>query len=250
MRLRPIILLLLALNAGVGLWWLLRSGPRPPAPPAQPAGVPRLQLLSERGGRAPPAPVRAQARVSPSTPPAAAAPSADAPVPVPEAEAPSAAEPPALACLRLGPFRDAAAAEAARARLPATVRGIGTQREPGRAAGPWNVSLPPQADRAAADALAARIDAAGFKDYYVVSGGEQANAIALGRFGGEEAARRHQAALQAAGFQAQVQGPAETGERVWLQVRAPASLEPAALRAAAGAQRSAPCASGGAAPLR
>ena len=44
---RALIILLIAINLGVAIWWLL--GPEPAATPAAEAtpGVPRLQLLSE-----------------------------------------------------------------------------------------------------------------------------------------------------------------------------------------------------------
>ena len=63
---RALLVLLVMLNLGVALWWLLR--PAPPTPPAQaqPAGVPRLQLLEERAA----APV----------PPAAPTPAPEVPV--------------------------------------------------------------------------------------------------------------------------------------------------------------------------
>src|SRR3546814_8173353 len=53
---------------------------------------------------------------------------------------------------------------------------------------------------AAAQAVVDRITAAGFSDYYIVAAGEEANSVALGLYGSEEPARRHQAALHAAGF--------------------------------------------------
>ena len=44
---RATVVLLIALNLGVGLWWLLRPEAAPRMPPEPPAGVPRLQLLAE-----------------------------------------------------------------------------------------------------------------------------------------------------------------------------------------------------------
>ena len=44
---RATVVLLIALNLGVGLWWLLRPDPAPHPAPEPPVGVPRLQLLAE-----------------------------------------------------------------------------------------------------------------------------------------------------------------------------------------------------------
>jgi len=203
MLMRALIVLLLVLNAGVAAWWWLSPAAAPVGLPAHPAGVPRLQLVSE---------VRSEARsdagaAEPGTPVATGIASP------PAAPAPGVAASVATQCARLGPFADAATAEAARARLPASVLASRVQAQ-GRTRGAWNVVMPPQVDPAAAQALAQRIDAAGFKDYYVVRDGASANGIALGRFGSADAAQRHQASLQAAGFAAQVQGPA--GATFWI----------------------------------
>lgn len=233
---RALIVLLLILNLGVAAWWLLRADPPASLPEPHPAGVPRLQLVSEL-------PAGARARV--------AAPSAEDPIPpapvrpgaAPDAGAASLidqrAQPAATAarCYSFGPFPDAASAAAAQAKLPAGVRSARTREETVRRSGAWTVLMPPQPDRAAAQALARRIDAAGFKDYYIIGEGASIHGIALGRFGAEEAARRHQAALQAAGFQAQLQAPASAGSASWLDVEAGVSFDADAARVATGAAR-------------
>jgi hypothetical protein len=66
----------------------------------------------------------------------------------------------------------------------------------------WRVWLPRLPTAEAAQATAARIGEAGFSDYLVVRDGADANTIALGRYGSEEAARRRTAALRASGFPA------------------------------------------------
>lgn len=80
------------------------------------------------------------------------------------------------------------------ASAPATCAG------PDAGADGWRVVLPPLANADAAQAMAARIRAAGFSDYLVMGDGADANAIALGRYGTREAAQRRVDALQAAGF--------------------------------------------------
>lgn len=243
---RALIVLLVILNLGVAAWWLLRTDPPAPPPEPHPAGVPRLQLVSETaaGARAQVAVAQAGEPLTPAPPPAGPAP--DAPAPAID----ETGQPPATAalCFSFGPFPDAASAAAAQAKLPAGVRSARTRDETLRRSGVWTVLMPPQADRAAAQALAGRIDAAGFKDYYVIGEGASINGIALGRFGAEEAARRHQAALQAAGFQAQLQAPASGGNVSWLDVEAGASFDAGATRVAIGAGRVQPraCTSAGA----
>ena len=66
----------------------------------------------------------------------------------------------------------------------------------------WRVWLPRLPTVDAAQATAARIAEAGFSDYLVVRDGADANTIALGRYGSEEAAQRRTAALRASGFPA------------------------------------------------
>lgn len=73
---------------------------------------------------------------------------------------------------------------------------------PDASADGWRVQLPRLPDVAAAEAMAARIGAAGFSDYLVIQGGDDANAIALGRYATRDAAQRRTAALRAAGFPA------------------------------------------------
>lgn len=124
------------------------------------------------------------------------------------APAPAAAIPPASAP-RLQLLAEAApvvAPVAARAPAPAPkppARAVPTGcNGPDAGADGWRVYLPKLPGAEAADAMAARIDAAGFSDYLVMRDGEDANAIALGRYSTRDAAQRRTASLQAAGFPA------------------------------------------------
>jgi len=166
MVLRAAIVLLAVLNLGAAAWWVLHAPPPPAPPPAPPPGAARLHLLADGEAAAPAVaaatPRGARDAVSAPPPPAAAA-----------APAPAAVRADAIAC----------------------------EGGDGPAAG-WRVYLPglPSAD--AAQATAARIGAAGFTDYLVVREGDDANTIALGRYGSEAAAQRRTASLRAAGFPA------------------------------------------------
>ncbi|HVI60406.1 MAG TPA: SPOR domain-containing protein [Luteimonas sp.] len=187
---RALIILLVVLNLGVAAWWAARRVPAPqPVVEAQPAGVERLQLLRE-------------AAHAPASTPPPAAPSPAAPEATPAAngaDATVAAAP--EQCHAIGPFADAAAVEAARLRLQPRVARLHVREVVAPAARrDWRVWLPPLADRAAAQAMAGRIAAAGFEDYFIVAAGGEANSIALGRYRSEESARRREAALRAGGF--------------------------------------------------
>jgi len=229
---RALLLLLLVLNAGVAAWWLLRPAP-PPVAMTLPPEAPPLRLVGE--------PVAARTRVaSPAiatTQRAASAVASEVPSTMePSPTAPrETASSDATRCLRLGPFPDDAALAHAQSVLqPLAARmNVATAPSPGRG---WRVWLPPLVDRAAAQAMAARIAAAGFSDYYVVPGGDEANSIALGRYGNEDSAQRRQAQLQAAGFAAQAQALGVATR--WLDIATTTAADDAALRVRSGAGQS------------
>ena len=262
MPLRALLVLLVMLNFGVATWWLLRPAPPAPAPWVQPADVPRLQLLGEAvaadeaagpGAGADAAAVDAPAAdgegAGPAPEDAAGAadggevaspePSvADAPaVPAAPAAATASTVPAAAAmrCTSFGPFADAASVAAARGALQPLGASRVRVRDVVQAPRGWRVVMPPQADRAAADALAAQIRDAGFDDLLVVPSGDEANAIALGRYGSEATARRREAALRTAGFPAQAQPLGDVMVAHWLAVAAGPAFDVAAARAASAA---------------
>lgn len=210
MLIRALIVFLAILNLGVAAWWLSRPVGTAIAATEQPADVPKLQLITEAAP--PPSPA-----APPGTENPVAAPAVAKAEPAAIARAPVAAN----RCYELGPFPDAATASAAAVRVGALA--TRTREVPG-AASAYSVLLPPLADRAAAQALAQRIGAAGFDDYLVINTGEQANGIALGRYRNRESAQRRQAALQAAGFAAQLQPVGQAGaSKWWADVSVPAT---------------------------
>lgn len=228
---RMLLVWLLVMNLGVLAWWAWRGESRAPAPSVREQGVPVLELVSD-----------ATPPMTPDTralPPKAVQPVVAQVAPAPEAPQP--ATPPAVppteaapVCASFGPFDDEATLASARGRLEAGVQAA-TRRSGGASARGFNVYLPPLADRAAAVAMAERLRAAGFSDLVVVSQGESVNGIALGRFGSEVNAQKHQAALQAKGFPARIAGAGGEGARYWLDVRAPAGFDAAAARTRIGA---------------
>ena len=238
MLIRALIVLLLALNLGAAAWWMTRPAPAPAAPPVQPAGVPRLQLMSEAVAVASPAPAPAAAAAAAAGSGAEAGSGSDASLlaPADPAQAVAAATP---QCYSLGSFADTGAANAAAASIGAVATRTRVRELPGRAASGYQVTLPPQADRAAAQALAQRIGAAGFEDYLVINAGDAINGIALGRYATLLSAERRQAALQVAGFPAQLQPLGDAvASQWWLDLAAAPGAAEAQLRQAGAAAQS------------
>lgn len=185
---RALLVLLLVLNAGVAAWWVLHAPAPASGAAALPADVPMLQLVG-----------------------------------TPATHASSNAVPAAVRCWRYGPFSDPAAFDVARRAIAGEVEWTATAEQPLSPPRAWRVVLS-QPDRATATATAARIGAAGFTDYLVLpDGGPDANAIALGRYRSEAAARERAARLVQAGFAAQAE---PVGGRIvrWLDVAAAPSF--------------------------
>ena len=223
MSLRALVVFLAVLNLGIAAWWLSRPDVAPAAAIEEaPSGIARLQLVSERPAiRATPAPVAATA----TAPPEAAVEDTTPPA-VPER------------CISLGPFADAAAVAAAQATLRPNALRLRTRevREGGERG--WRVYLPTAADRAAADAAADKLKAAGFTDLLVVGVGAEANSIALGRFSGEARAQQHAQALRAAGFEARAEPLGEARTASWIDLALKPDTDPATARRDSGAAQS------------
>lgn len=228
MPLRALIVLLLAMNLGVALWWALRPAPDPPPAPGLPADVARLQLVSE----AAPGALQAAALNT-----ANANVQADGPLAETGEQAGAALEDPH--CFSLGPWPDSGQAEAARTALqPQAVRL--RQRQAAAVGAGWRVMLPPLASREQARATVARLLEAGFDDHFIIGSGAEVNAIALGRFSVEARARSHAAALSEAGFDAVAEPLEAAGAPIWIDLAAEAGFDPEAARAATGARQADP----------
>ena len=273
---RALIVVLVILNLGVALWWLLRGEPVS-APPASPVGVAQLEVLPAT--QAPPAaatPLNAAPALQDVTPAAApvappqattAAPAtamadapaptavASAPAPAPVAAVPAPAAAPAAVtttptprpahCVSLGPFADRAAAQAAQSRAGGALRGARLREVADASATRYRVLLPPAASREEAQATVKRIVAAGVSDYYIIAQGEETNAIALGQYRNREGADRRLAALSAAGFKATMVASGGDGSaQWWLDATLADGTDAAVARQRSGAaqQRSLECA--------
>jgi cell division septation protein DedD len=231
MSLRALIVFLAVLNLGIAAWWLLRPDAAPTATEDAPSGVARLQLLSERPGSE-----RSLARPAPSAATATTvSPPSDAAPAVKTAETPPAAT---QRCLSIGPFADATALAAAQTALrPGALRLRSRETREGGGRG-WRVYLPAVADRAAANAAADKLKAAGFTDLLVVGDGAEANSVALGRFSGEARAQQHATALRAAGFVAVAEPLGEVRIERWIDLAVAANVDLSAVRRTAGAAQS------------
>jgi hypothetical protein len=219
MLLRALVLLLVILNLGVAAWWALRDTPAESAPlPAETA--PTLTLLPPQA--APQAPMPLAEAFESEEAAALDGDSDGAAVAVPR-------------CVALGPFADVAARDAARRRLASDGARV-FAREVAVAPRGWRVWLPPQRDRAAADAMAARLRAAGIEDQYVIADGDDVHGIALGRFDSEAPAQARVEALRTAGFAAQAE-PIGGQVQPWLDALVDAATADAALRTRTGAAR-------------
>jgi hypothetical protein len=204
MFLRLLFVLLIALNIAVGAWLLLGQDDTYGRSVTDP-GVPMLHLLSEQ------APLPAAAVSAP--PPAV---TAAAPTVVASAASGSAA--PQMLCLAVGPFDTPQDLRNARAPLAGEgVRMRSRQEQTSQARG-WWVYLPAPGNRAQALALARQLDAAHVGDYFVMSSGDQPNAISLGLFRDPANARKRRDEVVAAGFAAQLQERTEQVPEYWLDL--------------------------------
>ena len=218
MLLRATLVILVMLNLGAALWWISGAQGAVAPPAAVTADAPQLRLLHE----AVPAPVETTTPAQPM--PAAAEPSSGSGVAGARMDVPA-----APVCLRFGPFADAAASQAAGGALARVgVRTIARQT-PARATRGWKVATSPFASREAAVAVAERLRAAGVSDLYVMGEGPDANSIALGRYGSEDAARRRQADLRGKGVEAIAQPLGGGPMQEWRDARLPAGTDPASL---------------------
>lgn len=255
MLIRALIVLLLVLNLGVAAWWLWSTPTSPGSTVELPSNVARLQLVRERDAAAP--------RVTPSTGPGSASPTTTgteaattslaigptaegdnaantAPAPATAVAETAASSGDTPRCYSFGPFDSEDTLVAAQATLKPLTEALVVRRTPLRSGRGWRVYLPPLANAEEATAAAGRISAAGFRDYFIVREGAEANSVALGRFGSESAARRHADALNAAGFAVRAEQLGTGTGSAWVDVRAAAGFDVAAARAQVGAGQSRP----------
>jgi SPOR domain len=197
MFLRLLFVLLIALNIAVGAWLLLGQDDAHGRSVTDP-GVPMLHLLSEQ-----------------AVPSAASRPSVAATVPAVAASAAGALE---TRCLAIGPFDTPQDLRNARGALAGPGVRMRSRQEQTTETRAWWVYLPTPGTRGQALALARRLETAHVGDYFVMSSGDQSNAISLGLFKDPANARKRRDEVAAAGFAAQVQERTEQVPEYWLDL--------------------------------
>ena len=194
MILRGLVVFLVCLNLGVGLWWLMHREPVPASPPAVESGTGSLVLLGE--AEAPPSPDLADIGAVPVPMPATAA------------------------CLTLGPFATPAELRAAMNALTPLVARIQFREAASTALHGYRVYLPAAGSREEALATARQLAARGVRDYYVVTAGAQENTVSLGLFRDLGNAEKRRDELVALGVQPILEPRTTEGPEWWIDFAA------------------------------
>lgn len=193
---RILFVLLLALNLGALAWLLTRPAVADRAVGATDPGVPALVLLKERDRDAMQASaVAAQAQQDQS----------------------SGATPGVPAyCESLGPFADRETAQVALTSVQPLTQRTQVRNNTARVVRGYWVHVPAHSSREEALATARQLSAAGVRDYYVVTAGDQENTISLGLFRDQVNAEKRREQVAAMGFRARVLERADDREQFWI----------------------------------
>lgn len=193
---RVLFLILLALNVAVATWWVTRPTPPAEAFSIADPGVTPLQLLSERDDAA-----MAAAAMS-----AAAAAGAASPARGGGSEQ----------CYSSGPISSEAELRGNVEQLSRLSSRLQVRETSARVIRGYSVFLPAFESRDEALRGARQLSAAGLRDYYVVTAGDQENTISLGLFRQQENAQRRLQQVQALGFNARLSERADTEQQYWI----------------------------------
>lgn len=194
MILRGLVVFLVCLNLGVGLWWLTHRDPVPVPPTASEEGTGSLVLLGE--AEAPPPPDQADVGA--------------VPVPMPEA----------AACLTIGPFATPAELRVAMNALTPLVARIQFREVAATELRGYRVYLAAAGNREEALATARELAARGVRDYYVVTAGEQENTVSLGLFRDLGNAEKRRDELAGLGFQPVLEPRTADAPAWWIDLAA------------------------------
>lgn len=198
---RIVFVILLALNLGALAWALTRPETAVQRLAEVDPGVAPLVLLAERDRAAmqSAAALASETALPPQTP---------------------------ARCESLGPFGDRDGAQSAITELKQLTERIQVRTTTVRVVRGYWVHVPAQTTRADALATARQLAAAGVRDYYVVTAGEQENSIALGLFRDQENAQKRQKQVAGLGFQARVIERADDREQFWIDYQYRGSQAP------------------------
>ncbi len=123
--------------------------------------------------------------------------------------------PPVRHCGELGPFRNRAQTRRFLRSLDLAAE-LHPYRRPTPVPEAYWVFIPPAADRAEARRRVQALREAGVKDLWLMPEGEFRNAISLGLFSREEAARAHARELQEKGFDVEMRPRMKEKDRYWI----------------------------------
>lgn len=137
-------------------------------------------------------------------------------------------------CAEFGPFSDRRSAELAAAKLKSGGAITAIVVRPSKVIAGYWVYFPPYPSYGAAKSMAAKLRRRGVKDLFIVTGGEQRNAISVGVFAEEAGARRRRERLVRLGFKPLLGRRVHDEDRYWLQAKQPADLPVAASLAGPG----------------
>lgn len=193
MFLRLLLLLLLAMNLGVG-GWLLFGRHAPAYPPPTDPGVAELQLLSPNASAAAPAPASARFIKASGQ------------------------------CLRIGPFTTQASMRNAFNALSPRVAQIQFQKQDVTRDTGWWVYLPAFATQEEALSVARKLADEGIKDYYVVTAGDNQNTVSLGLFHNPDNARHRLAKIEKLGIHPKLTQRQEILPEYWLEIALPQTI--------------------------
>lgn len=193
---RIVVLLLLVMNLGVGLWWWLRPLPPERVVVAVDPGMPALKLLSE------------QALASGAPPDEAEAVGPPKPVAAPEARD----------CLQLGPWVTQVDLRRAMNVLTPVANRIQFRETREIIRRGYRIFLPSPGSREQALGIARELSARGLTDYYVVTAGNDQNSISLGLFRDENNANARLRQVRAQGFDAQLEPRNDELPQYWIDI--------------------------------
>ncbi len=194
---RLLLFVLLAANIAVG-GWVIFGQHAPPPPPTTDPGVPELQLLS-------------------------AAP----PVSVQSVQAARTAQTIAASgqCDRIGPFDTRSGMQQAFDALLPHVPHIQFQQTQVTKSTGWWVYLPAFPTQEQALATARALAAAGVRDYYVITSGDQQNTVSLGLFHDPDNARHRYDRIVQLGYRPRLTQREETLPEYWVDIALPAAAD-------------------------
>jgi cell division septation protein DedD len=255
---RALVAILLMMNLGVAAWWMWGPGPyQPVVRDATIAGIPQLQLLSERGPVLAEMPARVESSSamqqaaaeavagtvdaeisseSTSEPVSAsdasvataisgtpgAVPDSAAAQPEPPTEAVGDAETlaPQVAhhCFSIGPFAAIDDVRRTSALIESSLQRQQVREVRSNEIRGYRVYLPPFPTRQEAMDAARTLQEKGLRDYYVVTAGEQENTVSLGLFRDLANAQSRRELVRGFGFEPRLEPRQQELTRWWLDI--------------------------------